>query len=101
MKFQKGQSGNPGGRPKVLETVRDLARQHGPAAFERVVSLMASDDERVAFAAAQEILNRAYGKPTQTVDMTATVETRTVARMPPVAATSDEWQKQYASPTVN
>jgi len=29
MPFVKGQSGNPGGRPKVLAHMRDLAQQHG------------------------------------------------------------------------
>jgi hypothetical protein len=29
--FQKGQAGNPGGRPKVLAEVEELARQHTTA----------------------------------------------------------------------
>jgi two-component system, NtrC family, sensor kinase len=36
MKWQKGQSGNPGGRPKVLQEVEEAARQHTPAAITRV-----------------------------------------------------------------
>ena len=31
--FQKGRSGNPGGRPKEVGEVRDLARQYTPAAI--------------------------------------------------------------------
>jgi hypothetical protein len=36
-KFQPGQSGNPGGRPKTIGAVRDLAREHSPAAIEALV----------------------------------------------------------------
>jgi hypothetical protein len=72
MAFQKGQSGNPGGRPKVADEIRELARQHGPAAFQRVLELCVSGDERIALAASQEVMNRAYGKPAQAVDVQAT-----------------------------
>jgi hypothetical protein len=32
-RFQKGQSGNPGGRPKVIGEIQELARQHAPEAI--------------------------------------------------------------------
>ncbi len=54
---------NPTGRPRIVQEIQELARSAAPAAFERVVALMNSDDERIALAASQEILNRAFGKP--------------------------------------
>ena len=63
--FRKGQSGNPGGRPKVAPEVRELAKEHGPRAFARVIELMDSKDESLALAACKEVLNRAYGKSPQ------------------------------------
>src|SRR5262249_57144551 len=65
--FQKGQSGNPGGRPKEIAEVKELARQHTPAAIEVLASIMhntkASDAARVS--AASALLDRGYGKPQQ------------------------------------
>ena len=74
MPFKKGQSGNPGGRPKEVAEVRELAKEHGPEAIERLVKLMASDNERTAVAACEAILNRGYGKPGQSVTIGADSE---------------------------
>jgi hypothetical protein len=63
-----GFTANPSGRPKVVGEIRELARQHAPAAFKRICDLVESDDERIALAASQEILNRAYGRPVQAVE---------------------------------
>jgi predicted subunit of tRNA(5-methylaminomethyl-2-thiouridylate) methyltransferase len=70
MAFVKGQSGNPGGRPKGIKELTELARANSKTAFERIVAMLDSTDERVVLAAAQEILNRGFGKPSQAVDVT-------------------------------
>ena len=61
--FRPGQSGNPGGRPKSNEHVRNIARSNSVRAIKRLIELMESDDERVAFTASKEVLDRAFGKP--------------------------------------
>lgn len=64
--WQPGQTGNPGGRPKVAAEIRDLAREHGPMAIQRLTCLMHSKNETVAIRAAEAILERGYGRPLQT-----------------------------------
>jgi len=65
MPWKKGQSGNPGGRPKGIAEITALCQQKSPAATKRIFQLIESEDERVALAAAQTVLDRAYGKPMQ------------------------------------
>ena len=38
--FEKGQSGNPGGRPKVVAEIKELARAHTGVAIKTLVSIM-------------------------------------------------------------
>jgi hypothetical protein len=66
--FLPGTSGNPSGRPKGASEIRELARQYVPAALVRISELVRSQDERVALAAAQEILNRVFGKALQSIE---------------------------------
>ena len=65
--FRKGQSGNPGGRPKEVAEVRAQARKHGPAAIKKLVELLKSGDERVVLGAIKELLDRGYGKSAQAI----------------------------------
>jgi hypothetical protein len=50
------------GRPQSADDVRALARDAALAALTRLTELANSEDERVALAASQELLNRAFGK---------------------------------------
>ena len=42
---------------------------HSKQAFAQIVKLTKSDNERVSLSACQEVLNRAYGKPEQSVSI--------------------------------
>jgi HEAT repeat protein len=67
-KFKKGESGNPGGRPKTEIAVRDLAREQTEAAIAALVGALTATNEGVRVAAAQALLDRGWGKPVATVE---------------------------------
>jgi hypothetical protein len=67
--WKRGQSGNPGGRPKVSAEIRDLARMQGAQAIERLVELMHSKNESVAVRAAEALLDRGYGRPVHGMEL--------------------------------
>lgn len=56
--------------------VRALARGHAALAVQKLRELLDSPDERVVLSAAQQLLDRAVGKPQQSVDLSATIETQ-------------------------
>src|SRR5829696_8751205 len=63
------QPGNKfGGRKPIPEEVKELARAATPRAIKRQIELMESKDENVALKATNSILDRALGKPAQTVN---------------------------------
>ena len=71
MTFKPGQGGNPGGRPKSLHRLTDLARAHTEAAIGVLVEIMHDETAppTARAAAANHVLDRAWGKATQPVDM--------------------------------
>lgn len=68
-RFQKGQSGNPGGAPKGLSEVRDLARTHTTTAMTALVSIASSNEMPPAarVSAATALLDRGWGKAAQPI----------------------------------
>ena len=66
--FRPGASGNPGGRPGALSDVRELAREHTPAAVVKLAHIMEKGkSEQACIAAASALLDRGWGRPTQPI----------------------------------
>ena len=64
MRFEKGWSGNPGGRPKGHGDIRELARRHTGAALATLVEICRNGgNEGARVAAATAILDRGWGRP--------------------------------------
>jgi hypothetical protein len=68
-KFVKGVSGNPGGRPGGIAEIRDIAKEHTPAAIECLVRIMNAQNasQGAQVQAAIALLDRGWGKPEQSV----------------------------------
>ena len=89
--FKKGQSGNPGGRPKVIAEVKELARAHTSEAIETLVSIMTNPKTAPAarVSAANSLLDRGYGKPPQHI--TGEGGPSYVVRLPEPCKTAEAW----------
>jgi hypothetical protein len=55
----------------MTRPVKELAASYGPASIARLVQLRdGAESEQVRFAASKELLDRAYGRPRQELDVT-------------------------------
>jgi len=68
--FQAGKSGNPGGRPKIPQHIREMARALTEEAIETAAQIMRNPEETgtARMSAVNAILDRGWGKPSQPLD---------------------------------
>jgi hypothetical protein len=89
-------SGNPGGKPKAgAPSILLLARSHAPAAIATLAEIACKGkSESVRVTAAVALLDRAYGRPAQSVEMdlklTKNLETMTLQEL-------QEFRERYAA----
>jgi hypothetical protein len=70
--FQPGQSGNPGGKPKKLAELVDLARSLAPDAIKALHEIAVHGrSEKCRIVAAVALLDRGFGKPRVAVESQA------------------------------
>jgi len=96
-RWKRGQSGNPGGRPKLAAEVRDLARLHTPEAIKELARLCTKarkESDRIR--AIELLLDRGWGKvvPVRVGPMGTDETTPNVVRVPHVAQSVGAWQAE-------
>jgi hypothetical protein len=80
-KWKKGQSGNVAGRPKKLPELRELLanvlgdEKDGKSAAEAILMALRAKATKGDVRAAELLLDRAYGKPKQDIDIQANIAT--------------------------
>jgi hypothetical protein len=100
--FRKGESGNPGGRPKLPAEMREIFHEKAPEAFEILCKHLHASDPRVSVAAATQILDRAYGRPIQSIDTTITEnEHIRYVEVQRKSASAEAWLNEVGRPMID
>lgn len=67
-RFKEGTSGNPGGRPKSLADIQEIARSRSGEALDVITRIMREGKPLEQLQAARLVLERAWGKPVAPID---------------------------------
>ena len=59
-RFQPGTSGNPGGRPKAVHGIQELARKHAPEALKTLADIAKKGTPAARVSAAIALLSRLW-----------------------------------------
>jgi Family of unknown function (DUF5681) len=82
--FKKGKSGNPGGRPRQLASVMHEARRYTFEAIRTLAELMrTAESESVRLNAAEAVLSRGWGRPTQALQIDERFLTKKLSDLTP------------------
>lgn len=69
--WKPGQSGNPGGRPRSVKELAEKSREYTDAVYAQFEEMLKNphtrDETRLAIC--RELLDRAYGRPTQDIGL--------------------------------
>ena len=89
-------------RSKLPTDVKALARVHTETALNVLKGIMTNSDAPPAarVAAATVILNRGWGQPHQSVDLTAEITTTKVIRTPTIATSVASWMNEHGKETL-
>lgn len=97
--FKKGQTGNPNGRPRKLPKLEELIdkvfgeEKDGMTAAEAILKALRAKAAKGDTVAAKEVLDRCYGKPKQSLDLTTngeSIHTTVVFKDPRGGSPSDK-----------
>lgn len=86
--FKAGQSGNPGGRPKEVGHVKELAKSFTEEAIQTLAQIMRSEDQPAAarVKASECLLDRAWGKSESHATVTVNKDVRDLSTAEILAA---------------